>query len=549
MSRTRHIWRPLGVALALLAVTACQDEMNPTAPEGVSVAPVRAASLAVPAATDFESFSLGSVNYQGSGSTTTTSNGYTIPDPYGSLWTVVDEWGNPTPTPFDEEVVDDGGNMVWRLSNAAASNSFSNQPNTPSSTDPAGESGSALYNDRGPDHTSPVSPPNPRAYASTPYFHGGFRFKSATGAAQTDLSIAVSPIPRQTSFRMSYLGIADAGTGFDLTFYETSPGGNFDGTTVATGLSYTDWHTVEIYVEFVDGLDGDGSGNDIVTVVVDGTPVHTGTTWESYFAENPGSFQSPIAVDALMFRVSNAAPSTLGEGLYFDDVVADNQQLVTDDQGPVTTNVAMSPNPAAVDASVDLTADVDDTNTGGSNIASAEYSMDGGTTWMPMTAADGTFDAVMEGVGASLTAPSEPGIYEVCVRGTDEPGNTGDEECSSLVVYDPSGGFVTGGGWIDSPGGAFMPSDATAVTSANLEVDWFLTEQTGSAGTFVNGPAAPPLGTGSFSMSVQDGSGKVTLFNYDHIGTRLADIESISYATYRSSASTNPRSAVSCHQH
>jgi len=27
-----------------------------------------------------------------------------------------------------------------------------------------------------------------------------------------------------------------------------------------------------------------------------------------------------------------------------------------------------------------------------------------------------------------------------------------------LVVYDPSGGFVTGGGWIDSPAGALHGS-------------------------------------------------------------------------------------------
>ncbi|MFL6352356.1 MAG: hypothetical protein ACJ74Z_10980 [Bryobacteraceae bacterium] len=28
---------------------------------------------------------------------------------------------------------------------------------------------------------------------------------------------------------------------------------------------------------------------------------------------------------------------------------------------------------------------------------------------------------------------------------------------SSIVIYDPSAGFVTGGGWINSPGGAYTP--------------------------------------------------------------------------------------------
>jgi hypothetical protein len=33
----------------------------------------------------------------------------------------------------------------------------------------------------------------------------------------------------------------------------------------------------------------------------------------------------------------------------------------------------------------------------------------------------------------------------------DALGSVGDPELIMLVVYDPSAGFVTGGGWIDSP--------------------------------------------------------------------------------------------------
>lgn len=128
-----------------------------------------------------------------------------------------------------------------------------------------------------------------------------------------------------------------------------------------------------------------------------------------------------------------------------------------DDEGPVTANVEATPNPAAVDAMVTLTADVDDQTTGGSEIASAEYTLDGGTTWTPMSAADGVFDEVTEAVTASFAAPTDAGLLEACVRGTDEPGNTGEQECTTVVAYDPAGGFVTGGGWIDSPDGAVAP--------------------------------------------------------------------------------------------
>ena len=37
---------------------------------------------------------------------------------------------------------------------------------------------------------------------------------------------------------------------------------------------------------------------------------------------------------------------------------------------------------------------------------------------------------------------------------TDKDGDSGESTYQFVVVYDPSGGFVTGGGWIDSPEGA-----------------------------------------------------------------------------------------------
>jgi hypothetical protein len=59
------------------------------------------------------------------------------------------------------------------------------------------------------------------------------------------------------------------------------------------------------------------------------------------------------------------------------------------------------------------------------------------------------------------------GIYNLCVQGTDEPGNAGAPECVVLVVYDPGAGFVTGGGWIDSPKGAY-PADPTLTGKATF---------------------------------------------------------------------------------
>jgi hypothetical protein len=49
----------------------------------------------------------------------------------------------------------------------------------------------------------------------------------------------------------------------------------------------------------------------------------------------------------------------------------------------------------------------------------------------------------------------EAGVYAVAMTVTDKDGGSGSSEPQYVVVYDPDGGFVTGGGWIDSPSGAY----------------------------------------------------------------------------------------------
>lgn len=103
----------------------------------------------------------------------------------------------------------------------------------------------------------------------------------------------------------------------------------------------------------------------------------------------------------------------------------------TDTLGPLTSAVAVAPNPATVNTLVTVTATVDDTTTGGSTIQSAEFNVNGGT-WTAMTASDGGFDGVMEGVTGSFTV-EQAGDNNVCVRGTDALGNLGTEVCATLT--------------------------------------------------------------------------------------------------------------------
>lgn len=59
-----------------------------------------------------------------------------------------------------------------------------------------------------------------------------------------------------------------------------------------------------------------------------------------------------------------------------------------------------------------------------------------------------------DGVAPSFVAPNEPGIYPLDLIVDDSDQGTA-EASTSVVVYDSSAGFVTGGGWIDSPEGAY----------------------------------------------------------------------------------------------
>lgn len=135
---------------------------------------------------------------------------------------------------------------------------------------------------------------------------------------------------------------------------------------------------------------------------------------------------------------------------------------VADATPPVVVAVQANPNPVAVDEEVTITADIEDLCT---NIVSAEYSLDGGVTFQSMD----PIAVPSTQVTASVTLPgfTEANVLSVCTRGTDEYGNTSDAQCIFLPVYDPDGGFVTGGGWIWSPQGAY-PSDLEAEGQANF---------------------------------------------------------------------------------
>lgn len=63
-------------------------------------------------------------------------------------------------------------------------------------------------------------------------------------------------------------------------------------------------------------------------------------------------------------------------------------------------------------------------------------------------------------ISLAVTLNLPVGVYPICVRGADAAQNTTTVCNDVLAVYDPSGGFVTGGGWFNSPAGAYALTPA-----------------------------------------------------------------------------------------
>jgi hypothetical protein len=53
-----------------------------------------------------------------------------------------------------------------------------------------------------------------------------------------------------------------------------------------------------------------------------------------------------------------------------------------------------------------------------------------------------------------------PGVYTATVTITDDDTGTVSESTAYVVIYDATGSFVTGGGWIQSPAGAYSPDSS-----------------------------------------------------------------------------------------
>jgi hypothetical protein len=125
-----------------------------------------------------------------------------------------------------------------------------------------------------------------------------------------------------------------------------------------------------------------------------------------------------------------------------------SQSLIVSNVGPTVTGVASSVDPVAVNTAVGATASFTDPGTSDTHSAIFDWG-DGSTIAGAVSEASGS------GTATGSHSYATPGVYTVAATVADGDGGSGSGTFQYVVVYDPSGGFVTGGGWITSPAGAY----------------------------------------------------------------------------------------------
>jgi hypothetical protein len=242
----------------------------------------------------------------------------------------------------------------------------------------------------------------------------------------------------QTWFKLDLAGVFDLPPGQIVTVFDAT-------TTKQTTVTHS---TITVIDPGTDTITGN-AGPNIVNVVLwacddDGCgarykDVDPAGNWSVNFAISGEQGWEDGIVDI--------QPNTTG-GIYQGDADGDGTtyqrwQVVTS-QPPVITALRAPVAPVQLGQSIDATATFSDPDPGDTHTVKWTWG-DGATIEVP---------AAVPSVTTSNTYAS-PGVYTVTATITDAQGGSDTETYEFVVVYDPDGGFVTGGGWITSPIGAY----------------------------------------------------------------------------------------------
>ena len=205
---------------------------------------------------------------------------------------------------------------------------------------------------------------------------------------------------------------------------------------------------------------GDGSPNSTISLA---PGVLTFAVSHQYKDDNPTNTASDV--NAVMVTVcdggqdgnlaTSADNACAGQGTTI--TVQNVAPVITSANGPTT------PQPAG--SSITVTGNFTDVGTQDTHTCSVSWD-DGTTSNGTVTETNGS------GTCTATHTFTDPGVYSVVMTITDDDTGTASRpiDLQYVVIFDPSAGFITGGGWIMSPAGAcqLTPGCATATGKANF---------------------------------------------------------------------------------
>jgi len=191
-------------------------------------------------------------------------------------------------------------------------------------------------------------------------------------------------------------------------------------------------------------------------------------TWTATVNYGDGSGDQTLALNAdktfsLSHTYADNGVYTVSVAVTDDDLGmgSDTAIVTVNNVAPTVGSITAPIDPAAINTPITVEAPFNDPGTVDTH--TAEWNWGDGTTSV------GTVTEISgSGPVTGSHAYTAAGIYTIKLTVTDKDGGSGTAQTSqNVVVYDPEGGFVTGGGWINSPAGAYT-ADSTLTGKANF---------------------------------------------------------------------------------
>ena len=248
--------------------------------------------------------------------------------------------------------------------------------------------------------------------------------------------VEVSPIDQTTQepspIDVTFDNVSSAGA---TTVTSTGTGAPLPGFKLGSPPVYYDIQTTATFsgsIKVCIDYSGQSFGNENALKLMH----HNGTTWENVTL--PG--YPDIANDIICGEVTSLSPFTVAEQNF----------------APSVTGIQLPDAPVALGTATSIAAAFTDANP--TDVHTATINWDGVTT------SGGVSQAAGGGMVSGQHTFSAAGVYTVSVTVSDgELSGTRSSSADApayIVVYDPTSGFVTGGGWIVSPPGAYTGDPA-----------------------------------------------------------------------------------------